>query len=285
MSNIYTVVTNNPDLIELQYKTFKKFLRDEYEYIVFNDSSDEITKKTIIERCKLLGVRCVNIPQSIHNCISSKEKFKCCWPQDLADFLKEKQHSFTPIFRKGECIQYIFDILGFQHNDLILLINSDVFLVKELNIRKYMTKVDLAANFGYLNNSEYPNHQLVFFNISNFSHKKTLMFKAGLLSYKFFDILWFMKFYINAHPEINIKKIDFLGISSLKNLSESKLKDIGFSKSQSNLIQRYKSSIKFGDKDSFGFFDKTFISYGLEASDKNIDKRNLLVNYIHKCLQ
>ncbi len=35
---LFTFAYNRPELIELQYKTFKKFLLDDYELIVINDA-------------------------------------------------------------------------------------------------------------------------------------------------------------------------------------------------------------------------------------------------------
>ena len=35
---IFTYSYNRPDFIEIQEKTFKKFLKDDYEFVVFNDA-------------------------------------------------------------------------------------------------------------------------------------------------------------------------------------------------------------------------------------------------------
>ena len=34
---VISIITNNPIFIELQYKSLKKYLHTDYEYIVFND--------------------------------------------------------------------------------------------------------------------------------------------------------------------------------------------------------------------------------------------------------
>lgn len=38
---IITTVYNRPDFIELQAKTFEKFLKDDYRFVVFNDARDK----------------------------------------------------------------------------------------------------------------------------------------------------------------------------------------------------------------------------------------------------
>jgi hypothetical protein len=37
---IVTSVVNNPIFIEIQYHTFKKYMKCDYEFIVFNDAKD-----------------------------------------------------------------------------------------------------------------------------------------------------------------------------------------------------------------------------------------------------
>ena len=65
---IITHSYNRPDFIELQQKTFAKFLKDEYEFVVFNDaeSNPDMFKK-IEDTCKRCGIRCIKIPQAIHD--------------------------------------------------------------------------------------------------------------------------------------------------------------------------------------------------------------------------
>ncbi len=42
---IMTYVHSRPDFIELHDKTFKAFLKDDYEYVVFNDAPNVTMKK------------------------------------------------------------------------------------------------------------------------------------------------------------------------------------------------------------------------------------------------
>ena len=37
---IVTAVVNNPDFIEIQYHTLKKYFKANYDFIVFNDAKD-----------------------------------------------------------------------------------------------------------------------------------------------------------------------------------------------------------------------------------------------------
>ena len=47
---IITHAYNRPEFIPLQDITFKKFLKDDYEFVVFNDARDPKIKKDIYKR-------------------------------------------------------------------------------------------------------------------------------------------------------------------------------------------------------------------------------------------
>jgi hypothetical protein len=63
---IMTYSYNRPDFIEIQNKIFKKFLKDDYTFVVFNDASQEEMANQITETCNKLNLPCIRIPQSIH---------------------------------------------------------------------------------------------------------------------------------------------------------------------------------------------------------------------------
>ena len=72
---VITAVVNNPIFIEIQYYTLKKYMKCDYEFIVFNDAKlfpdysngGDINIKEIIEKlCKNLKIKCINIPNEHH---------------------------------------------------------------------------------------------------------------------------------------------------------------------------------------------------------------------------
>ena len=89
------------EAIEIQNKTFKKFLKDEYEFVVFNDARQKDLQSAIKKTCSKLGIRCVNIPQSIHN------------QPYLYRLPKEKLNA--PAVRNANVVQYALNNLGFSY--------------------------------------------------------------------------------------------------------------------------------------------------------------------------
>lgn len=119
---VLTSVVNNPTFIEIQYHTLRKYLKGAaYEFIVFNDAKNfpdpsnegDLTLRTqISDMCRTLGVQCIEIPNDHHQ------------------FLK---HRHEDVFNKH--------ILRYQHEhpDKYLLLDSDMFLIAELDITKYFS--------------------------------------------------------------------------------------------------------------------------------------------------
>ena len=118
---IVTAVVNNPIFIDIQYHTFKKYMKCDYEFIVFNDAkdfpdftngNDTTIKDTIETVCKKLGIKCINIPNDSH------------------------RTNDCPVKRCADSMNYI---LNYQKTnpDKYLLIDSDMFLVDDFNENNY----------------------------------------------------------------------------------------------------------------------------------------------------
>jgi hypothetical protein len=110
---IITSVVNNVNFIEIQYYTFRKFIRCSYEFIVFNDAKtfsditnggDLTIKQKIEDKCNELNITCINIDND-HHC----------------KYIMSERHVDT--FNKY--------LIPFQmaNPDKYLIIDSDMFLI------------------------------------------------------------------------------------------------------------------------------------------------------------
>ena len=153
---IIVPVYNRPDFIEMQHKTFKKFLQEDYELMMFNDANDPVMKKTIEATCRRLGITCVRVPQELHN-------------------VDPNCHKFSASYRHGEVMQFAFENYGFYHDDIVMLIDSDVFLIREFSVRNYLGDCDL---FGVFQNCLVP--QLCFLNMPKLENPQELNFRADI---------------------------------------------------------------------------------------------------------
>jgi hypothetical protein len=110
---IITAVVNNPEFIEIQYHTLKRFYQGDYEFIVFNDAKsfpdytnggDLTIKQQIEDKCNALQIQCISIPND-HHCIQDNASERSA---DSMNFMFRYQTS---------------------HPDQYLVIDSDMFLI------------------------------------------------------------------------------------------------------------------------------------------------------------
>jgi hypothetical protein len=152
---IFTYSYNRPDFIEIQHKTFQKFLLDAYEFIVFNDAIDENVRIAIENMCNTYAIPCIRIPQEIHD------------------------SNYSPSARNCDVVKYSLEKMGFHHNDILVLIDSDMFLIKEFSIRNYLAGFELAGVEQIKSHINYLWIGIVFLNMATMPNKTTINFDCG----------------------------------------------------------------------------------------------------------
>lgn len=192
---------NGPQFIELQQKTFRKFLKDEYEFVLFNDAKDETTARQIEQTCHSWNVTHIRIPQEIHN----------------RPYLKRLPgDSFQrPNIRHANCCQYSMDILGFNHEEIVIMIDSDMFLIRTFDVEEYMNNKDIAA---FMKGSKTPTGQeivhlcpaLCFFDMRKLPDIHSLNFNCGTVKGASVDSGGWTYHYLEQHPQLNISYINCL---------------------------------------------------------------------------
>lgn len=138
---IFTSVVNRPDFLEIQKKLFDKFLINDYEFSIVDDSvNEDITFKfkTICDDYN------INYYKS---------------PLDL-------EHG-NPSTKVGNVIQWAFDeIIKKKHSsDIVLWVDSDMFLIEEFDIQSYMKDCVISGLPQVRGNIKYMWNGLMFFNM------------------------------------------------------------------------------------------------------------------------
>jgi len=194
---IITYSCNQPVFIETQYKTFKKFLHDDYEFVIFNDARSAAMESRINAMCASCGLRVFRVPQEIH-----ARPYLYRLPED--DFNAAN-------VRHVNCIQYSLNVLGFEHDDVLLLIDSDMFLMRPFSITEYMQDKDIAAfmkrTAGW---AVYLWPGLCFLNMGKLPDKKSLNFNCGRINNILADSGGWTHFYLMNHQNLRVSRISSL---------------------------------------------------------------------------
>lgn len=212
---IITHVHSRPDFIELHDKTFKAFLKDDYEYVVFNDApTDEMCKK-METKCKELGVQCIRIPQVLH----SKRN--------------------DPSGRHIDGIQYSLERLGYNHNGPVLIIDSDMFLIKPFSVIEYLQCYDFIAGEQYHTNGcseiAHASACLTFINMMALPNRHTLNFSDGYVEGIACDVGGQTYYYFKNNPTVRTKFFHPVSTDLLPR-DEEQLRALGYDNNAINLI-------------------------------------------------
>jgi len=185
---------NRPDFIELQAKTFQKFLQDDYEFVVFNDAPTQKLAEQVEAACAKLGISCFRVPQSIHQ--------QPYLPREADDDWN------SPSIRTANAVQYSFDTLAFQHDGMVAIIDSDMFLIRNFSIVEYASGYDLAAVAQWRGSDgvvKYLWNGIMFFNMQTLPNKRSLNFNCGRIMGNCTDTGGFTHYYLKQNPEAKVR--------------------------------------------------------------------------------
>jgi len=192
MLHIVTSVINNPLFIEIQYWTFKRFIKGDYKYVVFNHAKDwpDYTNfgnanmaNEIREMCLKYNIECIDIPYQ--------------------EYQKPIASSFCYYAMNFITQNYIL-----IHNEPTLIIDSDMFLMSEFDVQKYMD-YDMAIVPQYRGHVTYSWNGLCFLNTPKLQNKHLLNWEGGMIENQGCDVGGAMYYYFKNQP-LNLYIINHL---------------------------------------------------------------------------
>lgn len=303
---IFTYAYNRPDFIEIQARTFQKFLIDDYEFVVFSDAKDPDMQRQIHEVCNRFDLRCIDVPQTIHS------------QPYLQRFSGENWDG--PAVRNSNVVQYSLDQLGFQHEGLVALFDSDMFLTRKFSFKEFMVndsfvkngyKENFSKTYDFLqkagadinyslaglpqckNNGSYSASYLwiglVVCDMPKLKDRETLSFNCGRLYDETdhpicVDAGGFSHYYLKNHPEALVRKITSQFFVYDPQIDPLILKKSGCDQMQIDAIQSGLLSIEFLEHGAFLHY-RGGTNWDNKSSDFHAKKTKALNNYIETILQ
>ena len=170
---IFTSVVNRPDFVSLQNSLFKKFLNHEYTFHVVDDSVDEIMTQEFEKICKINDIKYYRKPFN--------------------------NKSLNPAQACADTVQWTYNNLICQNHseDIVLFLDSDMFLIDEFSIEKYMKDAIIGGLPQQRGHVTYMWNGIMFFNMSKILDK-SIDFSDGIVEGEMTDVgghtyLYFLK--------------------------------------------------------------------------------------------
>ena len=172
MIHIFTSVVNRPDFVTLQNQLFQKFLKDEYQFHIVDDSIDDTISEQFKTICSENGFLYYKKP---HRTVQMNPAQAC------ADTV---QWTYDNIIRK-EC-----------SDNLIFFCDSDMFLIDEFDISEYMNDAIIAGLPQYRGHVTYMWNGIMFFNMPKINDLD-INFSDGVIEGELTDVggstYWYFK--------------------------------------------------------------------------------------------
>ncbi len=188
---IFTYAYNRPEFVEWQYKTFKKFMLDDYTFTVFNDASNQTHLRQIEDICAKYGIQCIRIPQEIHN-----KPYLKRWPGESYN---------SASVRNCNVVQYSMDNYGFGYDGIVMMLDSDMFLTRPFSVTKYMAGYDISGLAQSRPSVNYLAICLVFMDMRTLPNQRTLNWNCGIINGEPVDSAGHTHFYLKDNPSVRVK--------------------------------------------------------------------------------
>lgn len=178
-TKIYTFSHNRPDLIRLQYESIKKYVKDDFEFIVFNNekpgseggyNSDRISQ--INFECQKLNLQCIDI------------KFDDSL-RVLNNQLMFNNNQYTNgVAACAYSLSWAWKNIISKDSGISVIIDSDMFLCKDVSFTSLMDGYNFAHCPSYRNNFSimYPWNGIVIADTKNMPCPETMTWGPGIVN-------------------------------------------------------------------------------------------------------
>lgn len=184
MIKIYSFQFNNPEFLEYQFKTFKRFIKEEHQLICINNSFDNHREREAI-RQKALEL---NIPHHV--------------PRNV-------EHRMGGGRSHQTALNWVWKNFIVDSNDINMVIDHDIFLINEF---RFDANYDLTVVMqGRGNHIKYFHPGFMVIN-NTLKDKETVCFKGEKIDGHDCDSGGNWHHYIMAHPDLKIKDINLVNI-------------------------------------------------------------------------
>lgn len=177
---IFTSVTNQPEFAKLQAQTFKEYVDCDYEFHLVDDS--------------------INL---------TNEFIKVCEEYDIIYHKKhEKIVPHDPMYACAFAVQWTYDnLIKKCADDIVLFLDSDMFLMEKFNIVDYMTDKIILGCYQKRNHVEYLWNGILLFNMPKvLSLRGNLNFSCGMIDGELCDVGGGTYYFLKEN-DINIQDI------------------------------------------------------------------------------
>jgi hypothetical protein len=282
---------NRPDFLELQWQLLRKFILDDYELIVFNDAKDPALEESIRKTCEINNIQCVRYEQELHRTDPLNKYILSCIedPQNKSDFVFDLENGHLTLegvaqqssIRHNHVIQYALDHFGYDHDDIVVLLDHDLFPIQPFSVREFLADVPIAGiemvDSGGIRYLWVP---FLALDPKRLPNLESLKFHCDMINHYFYDTGAHTYHYLKENPDVRYKLYRRVFDREFYQMSVSQLKEFGFNKEEIYLLKSlpWPGCIEFS-------IDYHFLHYGAGSADFHPIKQAAVLRFLEKTLK
>lgn len=207
MIRIFTFASHRTDFIGLQLDSFRKHLRDEFEFVVFNnskfDNQGDSLYNEIASTCSRLGVRCIDIQKDDNLIRRCQAIEKAC-----TIFQWQGRYSNANVSH-AYALCWAWENVMAQERQPIAIFDSDVFLIESISLEKGMAPYDICRiPDGRPRHGREPIRYMwptfVLLNMATLPDPRLMFWYCGQVDGVPVDVAGQTHHYFEAHPELKV---------------------------------------------------------------------------------
>lgn len=209
MIKIFTFAAHRPDFIGLQLHSFRKYLRDDFEFVVFNNARFDnrgASYEAVRQACEREGVRSIDIEKDsavLDKCQSTESS--CTIFDGLGQYFNANVACAYPL-----C--WAWEHVISKEQQPIAVFDSDLFMVQPISLLEALRGYDIC---GIPQHRPSPDGGVIkylwnaFFmvNLPSIPEPKNLNWYCGQVHGVPVDVGGQTSQYLNAHPEVRVSEL------------------------------------------------------------------------------
>ncbi len=235
---------NKPEFIELQYKAFTKFLEDDFEIIVFNDANTPEREEAIRKTCETYGIQCIRFEPEwhLHDPLNTYLKKQLDNPQIKSHVLLGKDiASIAENYSVRHChvIQYALDHYGYSHDDVVAIVDGDLFPIRPISIKEMLSDCDIAAIHRdiWVDRVAYLWVVFIAFNPQSLPDLEEFQCHLDVINNTIYDSGAHTYHYLKNHPNVRAKRYIHDASTEIIHHTQSCLEEMGYLPDEAWLIK------------------------------------------------
>jgi hypothetical protein len=202
---IYTIANTRPDFIELQMRSFRKYLQEPFEFTVIDNSQFSIgcRGEGIRDACSRAGA--VVIPVQKDQRVV--DRCQAVEVEGGAPIFNTSNQYTSVNAAAAYALCWAWENIIVKANDAVCILDSDVFLTAPVNLSSYLEKYQFAWVAQARPGIEFIWPVLFFADLRKLPNPETINWYGGAVNGVRLDVSGQTYHYLQAHPELSNLRI------------------------------------------------------------------------------